>query len=308
MAEHHRTDGRIIPVERLRPGDHSYMDGVDSEARWEVLAAFARTGLARGEKVMLVLDPSDLSDGDAVSYLDGGTGQAENGVRAGQLVLARSTSVYLPDGRFSKERQLRSYTAEVARAREAGYARLRTGGDMSWASRAGVNAQQVADYETSVAALFADACFTGLCWYDRQHCSDHLVATMRNIHPLQVMEYLGALEVTWSPNGARIAGSAELGSREEFTKVLHQALERRPSPDPFRYEFDGPFRYEFDLTDLAFMEAHCVWQLMDFAAGLPKGHKAAVRCGPMLEMALRGLGSAAVPQLELHVEDEEDVA
>ncbi|WP_030609200.1 MEDS domain-containing protein [Streptomyces sclerotialus] len=300
MTEHHGTTGRIVPVERLGPGDHSCMDVVDWKARWQVLAAFTRTGLARGEKVLLVLDPSDLNDGDALSCLDGGMGQVEDALASGQLVLARNTSVYVPDGRFSKERQLRTHGALIEEARKEGYPRLRGAGDMAWAPQAGVNDEEVVDYEISVAALFADAYFTGLCWYDRQQCSDQLVATMRRIHPLQVMERLGALEVTWIPDGARIAGSAELGSREEFTKALHEALVRRPD--------SGSCRYEFDLRDLAYMEAHCAWHLIDFAAGLPRNHKVVVRCGAMLEMTLRGLGSAAVPQLELHVADEEDSA
>ncbi|MEV0598427.1 MEDS domain-containing protein [Streptomyces sp. NPDC050315] len=273
------------------------MDFVDWKARWQVLAAFTRTGLAREEKVLLVLDPSDLNDDDALSCLDGGLGQVQDALASGQLVLARNTSVYLPDGRFSAERQLRTHAALIEQAREEGYPRLRGGGDMNWAPRASVDDEKVVDYEISVAALFADAYFTGLCWYDREQCSDHLVATMRRIHPLQVMEHLGALEVTSTANGARIAGSAELGSREEFTEVLHEALGRRPGP--------GPCRYEFDLRDLAYMESHCAWLLIDFAAGLPREHKVVVRCGAMLEMTLRGLGSGAVPQLELQVEDDD---
>ncbi|MEV0597917.1 MEDS domain-containing protein [Streptomyces sp. NPDC050315] len=301
MTEHHGTTGRIIPVERLQPGDHSCMDVTDRASRWQVLAAFTRTGLARGEKVLLLLDPSDLPDDDAVACLDGGTGHTEAALRSGQFVLDRNTPVYLPDGRFSKERQIRSFAAEAERARQAGYPRLRGAGDMGWAPRAGVSDDEVIDYEASVAGLFADAYVTGLCWYDRQRCGDDLVAATRTVHPLQVMESLGALEVTRAPGGvARFAGSAELGSREEFTRALRNALGPRPGP--------GPFQYELDLTDLAYVEAHCAWQLLDLVAGLPREDTAVVRCGPMLETALRSLGSTDVPQLELQVAEAADTA
>ncbi|WP_037959279.1 MEDS domain-containing protein [Streptomyces violens] len=301
MTEHHGTTGRIIPVERLQPGDHSCMDVTDRANRWQVLAAFTRTGLARGEKVLLLLDPSDLNDDDAVACLDGGTGHTEAALRSGQFVLGRNTPAYLPDGRFSKERQVRSFAAEAERAREAGYPRLRGAGDMAWAPRAGVADDEVVDYETSLAELFADEYLTALCWYDRQQCGDDLVASARRVHPLQVMESLGALEVTRAPGGgARFAGSAELGSREEFTRALRAALFPRPG--------NIPVRYELDLTDLAYMEAHCAWQLLDLVAGLPREDTAVVHCGPMLETALRGLGSADVPQLELRAADTGETA
>ncbi|MBZ4016350.1 MEDS domain-containing protein [Streptomyces purpurogeneiscleroticus] len=299
MTEHQGTTGRIIPVERLQPGDHSCMDVTDRANRWQVLAAFTRTGLARGEKVLLLLDPSDLNDDDAVACVDGGTGHTEAALRSGQFVIDRNTPVYLPDGRFSKERQIRSFAAEAERAREAGYPRLRGAGDMAWAPRAGVTDAEVIDYEASVAELFADGYVTALCWYDRQQCGDQLVAATRRVHPLQVMETLGALEVTRFPGGgARIAGSAELGSREKFTRTLREALLPRPGR--------GPFRYQLDLTDLAYMEAHCAWRLLGLVAGLPREDTAVVRCDPMLETALRGLGSDDVPQLELRVTNAAD--
>ncbi|MFC6063844.1 MEDS domain-containing protein [Streptomyces ochraceiscleroticus] len=299
MTQHHGTTGRIIPVERLQPGDHSCMDVTDRASRWQVLTAFTRTGLARGEKVMLLLDPSDLNDEDAVACLDGGTGHMEAALKSGQFVLDRNTSAYLPDGRFSKERQVRDFAAEAERAREAGYPRLRGAGDMGWAPRAGVADDEVIDYEASLAELFADGYLTALCCYDRQQCGDPLVAATRTVHPLQVMECLGGLEVTRAPGGGRrIAGSAELGSREEFTRALREALGPRPGR--------GSSRYELDLTDLVYMEAHCAWQLLDLVAGLPRKDTAVVRCGPMPATALRGLGSADVPQLELHVADPQD--
>jgi hypothetical protein len=299
MTEHSHPAGRSIPVERLRGGDHACMDFTDVEARWEVVTAYTRSGLARGEKVMVVLDRSDLGDTDAVTRLDGGTGNAATAWQSGQLVVARNTDVYLPDGRLDKERQIRTYAAVLARTHEEGYAGLRVGGDAAFAPQAGVADDQLADYEAAVAPLFADPHLTALCWYDRQQFSEQIVATMRQIHPLQVMERLGALEVTVSPDGGMIAGSAELGTRAEFTDALRQMLGRQPSR--------RGLRFELDLTNLCYMEAHCAWQLIDFAAALPEEGELVVRCGPALEMVLRGLGSDDVPQLELRVEETEDV-
>lgn len=301
MTEHmHTTDssGRRVPVERVRPGDHACLDFTDVEARWQVVTAYTRSGLARGEKVMVVLDPADLNDDDALARLDGGTGQARKAHTDGQLVVGRNTDVYLPDGRLDKERQIRTFAEVLAHTKQEGYTGLRYGGDASFAPKNGVDDDQLVDYEASVEPLFADPALTALCWYDRQQFGEHIVATMRRIHPIQVMEQLGVLEVTRSSDGARIAGSARPDNSADLTEALRELLGRQP---------DGsPFRFELDLTDLCYLEAHCAWQLVDFASRLQGDDRLVVRCGPTLEMALRGLGADDVPRLELRVEDVED--
>lgn len=303
-TESHSTEGRRVPVQRLRLGDHTCMDFADVEARWEVLTSYTRTGLARGEKVMVVLDPSDLKDDDAVARLDGGTGHVEAARTSGQLDVTRNSSVYLPDGRFDKDRQFRTYAAAGEKALEEGFAGLRLGADMSWATRAGVPDDDMVEYESFIEPLFGprlgDRRFVAICWYDRRHFSDYLVAAMRRVHPLQVMEHLDVLEVTPAADGARIAGSAEVSTREEFTDALREALRPRP-------EQTG-VRIEIDLTDLCYMEAHCAWQLIEYAKALPEVSTLVIRCGPILELVLRDLGADAVPQLELSVEDTEGVA
>lgn len=302
MSEHSHSGGRHVPVERLRRGDHACMDFTDVEARWEVLTSYTRSGMARGEKVMLVLDPNDLSDDDAVARVDGGDGQAEAARQSGQLVVDRNTSVYLPDGRFDRDRQFHRYSAAGERAQQEGFPALRLGADMTWASRAGVDDDTMVDYESFIEPLFepllVDPRFVAICWYDRRHFSDYLVAAMRRVHPLQVLERLDALDVTPVGDGLRIAGSAEPATRQEFTDTLREALLQRSG--------SGPVRFELDLTDVCYMEAHCAWQLVDFAAALPENSRVVVRCGSMLEMVLQGLGADNIPQLELSVEDIDD--
>lgn len=302
MTEQIHSHGRSVPVERLRPGDHSCMDFTDVEARWEVLTAYTQSGLARGERVMVVLDPSDLNDDDAVAQLDGGEGQARDALGSGQLVLARNDDVYLPDGSFDRDRQYNTYAGAGEQAQKDGFPALRLGADMTWAARARVADERMVDYESFIEPLFepllGDPRFTAICWYDRQRFSDHLVAAMRRVHPLQVLERLDALDVTQGKDGVRIAGSAEMSTRGEFTAALRDVL--TPAPD------GGPVRLGLDLTDLCYMEAHCAWQLVDFARRLPEGSRLVVRCGPMLELVLHGLDAAGVPQLEISVEGTDD--
>lgn len=287
------TTARSVPVEALRPGDHACLDVPDAQAHWQVLTAYTRTGLTRGEKVMVVLDPADVGDDDALARLDGGTGQAEDAWRSGQLEILRNTAVYVPDGSFSKERQFRLYSGELERVRTEGRTGLRVGADMAWGQRAGVSDDQLIDYEAFMKPLFVDPRLTAMCWYSRHQYTDHLVAAMRTVHPLQVMTHLHALEVTRTDGGACIAGSAAPGTHEEFTDTLRTLLSRRSDTG------SAPLRYELDLTGLYYMETGAAWQLIGFARGLPDGDTLDVRCGPILEAVLRGLGSDDVRQLRL---------
>ncbi|MBP2328397.1 hypothetical protein JOF56_008782 [Kibdelosporangium banguiense] len=283
-------------MDRLRRGDHSCTAFTDDEAHWQVLTAYTRTGLAEGEKVLIILDPHDLSDDEVVARMDCGSGRVEAAWDSGQLVLTRSPSFFdFPGGRFDKQRHAEIFEREIELAREEGWSGLRNAGDMGWVLEQGLSDDEVVDYETSVEALFADGRFTAICWYDQRRFSDYLVAAASEVHPLQVLERLDAIDVVRTTKGGRIAGAAELPTREKFTEALRMALERPGSR--------GPFHFELDLTDLTFMEAHCAWQLISFAGSLPEGSKVVVSCGPLVELSLRGLGVDTVPQLELRVEE-----
>jgi hypothetical protein len=296
MAKQDEHQPRIVSVDGLQGGDHAVLTPADTDAQWQVLTAYTWEGLARDEKILIVLDPNDLSDDAAVARMDDASSRVASARDSGQLELARNTSVYLPDGRFDKQRTIAGFTEEIERSRREGWLRMRAAGDMSWVLLPWVDPDDVLDYEMSVGPVFADRRFTALCWYDQRRFSDHVVASAREIHPVQLMDRLHAIDVTPTPTGMRIAGSAELSTREEFTEALRAALEGQAC--------SRPLLFELDLTDLSFMEAFCASRLIGFIASLPEGSKVTVRCGPVLEPVLRGLGSDTVPQLELSVEEE----
>jgi hypothetical protein len=301
MTSQHPAE-RTVPVERLRLGDHACMgprdpEGAD-ESPWKVFTAYTRTSLARGEKVLLVMDPDDLSDDEVVALLDRGSGQVAAARDGGQLSLRRNTDIYVPDGRFQERRTIDTYAAEVDRACDEGWAGLRITADMSWAPRVNLGHDRLLDYEASVAPLFADPLFTAICWYDRRRFDDELTSRVGKVHPLRVMERLDSLDVTGTADGGRMAGTAELSTRSEFVEALREALEHRDD--------SGPSHFVLDLRDLCFMEAHCAWQLISLAASLPAGSEVTVRCGELLGLVLEQLGADEVPQLLVRVEDEGD--
>ncbi|TQE31628.1 hypothetical protein Sipo8835_22145 [Streptomyces ipomoeae] len=293
-----RPAKRTVPVERLRLGDHACMGpvDVDGESPWKVFTAYTRTSLARREKVLLVMDPDDLSDDEVVALLDRGSGQVVAARESGQLSVRRNTEVYVPDGRFQEQRTLDTYRGELDRAHDDGWSGLRVTADMGWAPRINLAQDRLLDYEASVAPLFANPLFTAICWYDRQRFDDGMAASAAKVHPLRVMERLDSLEITETPEGGRIVGTAELSTRTEFVEALRAALERRDD--------SGPRRLVLDLRDLCFMEAHCAWQLISLASSLPTGSEVTVRCGELLGLVLEQLGAREVPQLVVSVEEE----
>lgn len=301
MTTQHPAE-RTVPVERLRLGDHACMGPGDpegaGESPWKVFTAYTRTSLARGEKVLLVMDPDDMSDDEVVALLDRGSGQVAAARDDGQLSVRRNTEIYVPDGRFEERRTIDTYAAEVDRACDEGWAGLRVTADMSWAPRVNLGHDRLLDYEASVAPLFADPLFTAICWYDRQRFDDALTSRVGKVHPLRVMERLDSLEVIGTPDGGRMAGTAELGTRSEFVEALREALEHRDD--------SGPSHFVLDLRNLCFMEAHCAWQLISLAASLPAGSEVTVRCGELLGLVLEQLGADEVPQLLVRVEGDGD--
>jgi hypothetical protein len=284
---------KTASVEGLHDGDHACLTYADDEVLWQALTVYTWVGLVDGQRVLIVLDPDDLRDDEAVARMDSG-GRVDAAWAAGQLELQRSTSFYFPDGTLDKERQLAAYASEIARAHRAGWSGLRGAGSVNWAPGRGWGATEVADFESSVGVVFADGNFTAICWYDQRRCNDFLVAAAREVHPMQIMSRLDALDVAAVPDREPAATPVAVGASNQLTPSLATALDGLLDR--------GLSRFELDLTDLSFMETDGAIQLINFADSLTEGGRVTVRCGPVLALVLRGLGSDRVAQLDIITE------
>ena len=54
--------GRAVSVDRLQPGDHAFLGYADDDTLWEILSGYTQQGLARDEKVGLVVDVNRATD------------------------------------------------------------------------------------------------------------------------------------------------------------------------------------------------------------------------------------------------------
>jgi hypothetical protein len=116
-----RLDTHTLAVERMRLGDHAFAHHADDDVRWEVPAAFTYWGLARGEKVVVMMDPACPVD-DAFERLAAYGGSAEEARASGQLAFSSMRELIKPDKSFTACRQMSRLREETERACREGFA------------------------------------------------------------------------------------------------------------------------------------------------------------------------------------------
>ncbi len=289
MVDWTASGTRTVPVDRLRPGDHACLLFDDDEQRWDVLGSFARTGFARGEKVLLA---DTATPADEVAERIGSHGASAWSARAalasGQLVVVRDVPRFTRGRGFDVENALTLILEMIELAGREGYSGVRASDDMAWALRPGINVDQLIRYEEAAhRRLFAGSQLIGMCQYDRKRFGKQLAATMSAVHPVTVVESVGTLRVTPTNSGLRIAGEADLATRQQLMAALHGA------------KTGASGRLVLDLTELSFMDAHCAGAIITMAAAMSGHDRLEVRCGPSHRRIFHLLGAATIPHLIL---------
>ncbi|TJZ44071.1 hypothetical protein FCH28_31180 [Streptomyces piniterrae] len=277
----------LIPVQHLRPGDHAFVSYGDDEVRWEVVTAFVRLGLARGEKV-LVLPCPGVPGEEVLARIDFPSHSTALARERGQLVLSSMREVIAPDAEFTAARQMARLRAETERATAEGYTGLRAFIDMGWVAALGADVGTMAHRETHADALFAGRPYTEICAYDRRRFDRETVAAMERAHPRALLERLGSLRAVRDAEDAlRFIGEADAANRAAFTRSLEIALARTA---PSR-------RLTVDLTRLHFLSVGCATALLAGVSGAVGHELVEVRCDRGQARMLRRLGAGAVPRL-----------
>ncbi len=277
----------LIPVQHMRPGDHAFVSYDDDEVRWEVLTAFVRLGLARGEKVILFPDPW-VPEAEVLARLDF-TGRSTVTARErGQLVLSSMRGLIRPDARFTPKRQLGRLSAETARAADEGFTGLRAFIDMRWVPDLNADVRVMMHRETHADALFEGRPYSEICAYDRRWFAREVLYAMDRAHPRSLVERLGTLRTLRSADGSLcFVGEADTGARADFTVALELALSGSA----------GARRLTVDLTRLHFLSVSCATALLTLA-GRATGHDLVeVRCLRPLARTLHRLGAGTVRRL-----------
>jgi MEDS: MEthanogen/methylotroph, DcmR Sensory domain len=181
--------GRTVRVDRLRPGDHAFLGYADDEQRWDILRTFTRQGLARDEKVFLLVDVG-YSPWWVASRVTGGASAARRAVRARQLVV--SNTPRFARGKFDAWRLVEGARRRIDTVLAEGFSGLRSASEMSLALAPVDHLGQAVEYETALhTELFAKEHgrrpFTALCYWDeRLFGGTAAMIAARSVHPVIV--------------------------------------------------------------------------------------------------------------------------
>lgn len=293
--------GRAVGVDRLQPGDHAFLAFCDDGDRWDVLTAFTQQGLARNEKVTLVIDPGHAPAWVA-ARVAGGAAAARSALRERRLVV--SSSPRFERGKFDAGRLVEGVRRRIGTATAEGFSGLRSASEMSLALAPVDHLGQAVEYETALhAALFRGDLggdlngdlsgpgyprFTALCqWDSRLFGQTEAMAAVHDVHPVTLLPRLGTLHAAITGNRLVLTGDSDLTSRAEWSRAL-RLLAGRPDDT-----------LVIDISDLSFFDAHSAGAVLRMAAALPEPRRLEVWCRNAQRRMLHTLGAKSVARLSI---------
>jgi hypothetical protein len=275
-------------VDRLQPGDHAFFAYSDDETRWEILAVFTQQGFARDEKVGLLVDVGQ-SPGWVAERVAGGAAAARRALREGRLTV--SNAPRFERGEFDAARLVEGARRRLDTVLAEGYTGLRSASEMSLALAPIEHLGQAVEYEIALhASLFSGQStrYTALCYWDeRLFGGTDAMKEARSVHPVTVLDRLGALHATVSRNRVSLTGESDLASRAEFDEAL-RSLAGLPAPT-----------LVLDIADLSFFDAHSAGAVVRLAAGLTPPRRLEVHCRSAQRRLLHLLGGRTLDQLSI---------
>jgi hypothetical protein len=281
--------GRAVGVDRLQPGDHAFFSYSDDETCWEILSVFTQQGLARHEKVGLLVDVGHSPDWVA-ERVAGGAAAARRALRGGQLAVTNAPR--FARGGFDAARLVEGARRRLDTGIAEGFTGLRSASEMSLALAPIDHLDQAVEYEIALhASLFSEQVrprYTALCYWDeRLFGGTDAMKEARSVHPVIVLPSTGMLHVTVSGNRVSLTGESDLASRAEFDAAL-RSLAGLPAST-----------LVLDTAGLSFFDAHSASAVLRLAAELTPQRRLEVHCRGAQRRLLQLLGGRSVKQLSI---------
>lgn len=277
--------GDAATVEDLQPGDHACLTFTDPEERLDIVAAFVRDGLKADQRVICLTEA--VPERSLLGELARRGLPVSDAAGAGQLTVAGSAQIFLPDGSFGAARMLDSLRTEIDRARQDGYQGLRITSDMCWALRPVQGIAELMEYEARFARLLEEQQATAVCQYDRQCFDTVTLASVVDVHALTVAAVTyhddALLRICRQsvPTGVRAAGEIDYRAVEPLSRALTEAL-----------GLDD--HIEVNLIDLRFIDAVAAGVLLQAALGMASDQRMTIRCRRPVFKVLEALGAGEV--------------
>lgn len=156
-----------------------------SQQEYACIAPFFAEGLAQGEQVISIREAARVEEHlrDLRRLLPG---PLDGALASNQLRVLAAEESYLQDGPFESDRMFRMVDQMLREAR-AGYSRVRTCGDMSWALKHLPGMEELMAYEARVNELTREHDCTMMCVYDVDRFSGKAVMDVLATHPVVIM-------------------------------------------------------------------------------------------------------------------------
>jgi anti-anti-sigma regulatory factor len=281
-------------VDELEPGDHACLTFSDADERIDIVAAFVRDGLERGDKVVCLTDT--LEPGQLSSELSDRGLPVEASTCSGQLEVVPSVSAYVTGGAFDSAEVITGLRNRIDAALADGYPGLRISADMVWALRPVSGLEQLLTFEVQFSELLASRPATAVCQYDRAGFDAVSLAGAAAAHGRAVAAVTyhsdAVLRICRQhiPPGVRVAGELDYRGLEPLTRALSEAV-----------RLDG--HVFLNLSQLGFIDVAAAGVVLQTAYGLVGGKLMTVVCQPVIGKVLRTLGGDRIAALKLVVRD-----
>lgn len=181
--------------DELPPTCHACFIFDDPAQRDAILRSYLGAGLERGELVRYFADVTPPEVVASWVGRDDGAAFAMGLAADGPLRIIKAETAYCPDGAFDPRRMISGMIPGYERARQAGFAGVRTAGEMTWALRGIPGADRLMEYESLLNTVEYPFPHLGMCQYDAREFDGATLFRMLQVHPYVV----AGDRVVWNP-------------------------------------------------------------------------------------------------------------
>lgn len=171
--------------ERFPEGAHICMIFDRDEDRQKIVSEYLAVGLSQGEQIRYLTDTTPAET--VRSWLIELGVELPEASEGGPLSIASAESVYCTESQFDPQKYIDAMPARFERSKNAGYAGMRTSGEMSWALRGIPGSDRILEYEVLLNTVRHDFPFSGLCQYDARLFDGATLFNMLKVHPWMVV-------------------------------------------------------------------------------------------------------------------------
>lgn len=198
---------RVMSARQSCPGDHAFVAYADDESHWEIMTAFAWSGLARDEQVTLFAAP-EPPEGDALGRPHAPGPPTTAARRRGQLVLSGMRALVAPQRDLTPRRRLGRSDGEVVRATHDGHTGF----------RAVIDTRSLPDLNTDLCAVirrepharryFTQRWYSELRAYDHRRFTPDVLGATAAAHPRTPPGRLGGPRARHAPAAVHLVGAS----------------------------------------------------------------------------------------------------